>query len=357
MKGKKICLTVLAVLVAALLLLGGCAKKTTETAAPAGKDAGQSEAPLTLRMVTEYSPDEGRGQVVQGFADNIMKQSNGKIKIEVYYEGQLFKSEQVPDAIASGSIDLVYATFAKGWPNIVPQLNILDTGIFSSIDEGMKCLNGGDLGKYLDELLEQKGHIKVLGWSAAGVVDALGCTKRQIKKIEDMKGLRARIAANTQLAQLEAYGATGVVMSPTDMYLALQKGTIDTVYQSSGSGVVNNKLPEVAKYWTRVPLAGAICSYGFVIRTEVYNNLSPDLQKIVMDCGKAAAAEMVVKTDDADMQWEKIKSFPGVQVYVVPAEEVPAWKAVWEPTRYKVLEKTLSKEEIKKLEDLVKNQK
>jgi TRAP-type C4-dicarboxylate transport system substrate-binding protein len=141
MKKKLICITLIMVLV---LAFSGCSGKTDQ---PAAADQGKSSEPVTLRMCTDYAAADINGALIDEFAQKAKEQSNGTITIEVFHDGQLFKNDQYADAISSGTLDMCYAMFGKGWPNTIPQFQALGSGWFMDNDEAIKALNGpfGDL--------------------------------------------------------------------------------------------------------------------------------------------------------------------------------------------------------------------
>lgn len=357
MKRKLLCFLLILSLVLSLALMG-CAKSAAEPAASGAAPAETSSAPapekinVKLRMLTDEKITTVAGALIDKFAKEINEKSGGQITIEVYYEGQLYKNDQYADAFATGSIDLAYAQFGKGWPKIIPQLTILSSAVFADEEHALRALNG-ELGTYLASLLETKGKVKVLGWSGAGCVDCMLNTKHEVTKPEDLKGLKLRVPNAGQMAQVEAFGGAGVVMAASDMYMAVQQGTVDGVYSTAPGGAMTVKLAEVAKYFTRVAVTGTAVEHGIVINIDTFNSLPIDMQKLLTDIAKAYGEQILKDTKTAgDASWDVLES-KGAQVYVVPDNEVASWKAVWAPVRDKVLKEVLPQDEIDKMMAMV----
>lgn len=344
---KRILLSLLAL--AALVMLVGCGKSTTpeESAKPK-----EEVKPITIRMLTEYSLKDPRGQMVQGFVDRVVKETNGQVKIELYPDGQLYKSTEHFEAVSAGNVEMAITHFGKGWPQIIPQLTLLGSGVFNDSTHALKALNG-PLGERLAKLLEEKADAKLLAWTGAGNVDAMGASKKQIKQPADLKGLKMRIPTPAQAAFVEALGGAATIITPSEMYLALQNGTVDGIFSTTPSGVVNSKLFEPAKYWTRIRLAVGV-EHGFVVNMDAWNKLPADVQKVMQtaaqDVGKTLISEL---EKNAEKEWDAVKNSPGVQVYTVPEAELAQWKAILAPASTKILEKVLPKEEVTELLDMV----
>ena len=352
MKKKWICIALIFVLVLAFSACSKSEPADTGTEPP----AEPSSEPVTLRMCTDYSAEDISGALVDEFAEKVNEQTNGTVTIEVFHDGVLYKNDQYADAISSGTLDMCYAMFGKGWPNTIPQFQALGSGWFMSNDEALNALNG-PFGDYLAQLLEEKMNTKVLGWSGAGCVDVMLNNQHPITKPEDLKGLKFRIANAAQMAQVEAFGAVGVVMPPNDMYLGVQKGTIDGVYSTAPGGAMTIKLTEIAKYWTRVSVSGTGIEHGFVMNSDKYNALSKEQQDVLLALGKEYGQKMMdVTMEKGDEQWAHLEA-QGIELTVIPAEDIPKWRAVWADAGDKVLKECVSEEEAQKLYDLAQQSK
>ncbi|NLO96461.1 MAG: TRAP transporter substrate-binding protein [Peptococcaceae bacterium] len=227
----------------------------------------------------------------------------------------------------------------------------MGSGWFETSEQALKALNG-PFGDYFEQLLEEKANTKLLGWSGAGAVDCMLNNKRPVRNPEDLKGLKLRIANAAQMAQVEAFGAVGVVMSPNDMYLGVQRGTIDGVYSTSPSGAMTIKLTEIAKYYTRVDVSGTGVEHGFAMNLDKFNSLSKEQQDVLINLATEYGQKMLeVGIEMADEHWANLEAH-GAEVTVVPKEEIPKWRAVWKDVGDKVLKEVVSEEEAQKLYEL-----
>ncbi len=347
----------LVLVLAGSTVLIGCTKtsspqspttKDTDTAKPAVQETAK---PMTLRLITEYSLADKRGEIIKEFAATVEKETKGKVKIEVYPDGQLFKSTEHADALSGGSVDMAVTHFGKGWPQIISELTILGSAPFTDSAQALRTLDG-PLGVRLSKLLLEKGNSKLLAWTGAGSVDAMGSRKGQIKKPEDLKGIKMIVPSAPQVAYVEKLGGVGTVISPSERYLALQNGTVDGIFSTTPTGVVTSKLFEPVKYWTRIALSTGV-EHGFVINAKIWNGLSADIQKVLTEQSKIYGKKLITDLDAvSEQEWNKVKASPSVQFYQVPAAELAQWQTLLLPARTTVLEKVTSPAVAKELMDL-----
>ncbi len=335
------------------VLMSGCAKQepaAAPTATP--NDAGKSAEPIKLRFITDYNQKDLKGQLVKSFVDKVVEKSNGQVEIDFFSDGQLFKSNQYPDALSKGSVDMAFAVFGSGWPNTIPELTILSCAPFANTDEAKKALNG-PLGDKLKALLEEKTNTKVLAWAGVGSADASASKERIFKNLEDMKGLRIRVVTPTQVEYVKKFGAAGAIITPSELYLALQRGTVDGLFCTSVTSALSNKLYEVVKKWTRASFVGTPMEMGFVINIDSWNKLPAEVQKIMEETAQEVSNELITQTAAAvDKDWEKMAQQPGVEVYTMPKEDLAKWQELMLPARMESLQKAVPEEVAKELMEL-----
>ena len=88
-----------------------------------------------------------------------------------------------------------------------------------------------------------------LAWMDAGA-RSLYDTKRPIKSIDDLKGLKVRVMGNPMFVDMmNALGGNGVAMGYDQVFSALQTGVVDGAENNPPSFVFDNHY-QVAKYYT-----------------------------------------------------------------------------------------------------------
>lgn len=99
---------------------------------------------------------------------------------------------------------------------------------------------------------------------------------KQVKTIEDMKGLKIGTESETQIKAVEALGGIPVSMSIPDMYTALDKGMIDGSWNDWSAATIF-KTNEVTKYRTQVNFNTNIGIW--IMNREAWDDLGPENQK------------------------------------------------------------------------------
>ena len=114
---KKITLVVIAVIIVAALILAGCASpspSTTPSPTPAPKPAPAAEKEIVIKVAHPHSTNTYMHQEWEVLKEEWEKVTNGRVKVELFPAGQLYKNEvECIAAVSSGAIQLTQApTFA-----------------------------------------------------------------------------------------------------------------------------------------------------------------------------------------------------------------------------------------------------
>ena len=107
-----------------------------------------------------------------------------------------------------------------------------------------------------------------------------------IAGIEDLSGVKARVAGATAELVASALGMTPVRMPAPDLYVALERGTLDAAIYSL-SVLKSYKLEEVTNSYTSNAALGGVAFMGF-INEDVWQSLTPEQQALLEEAGDAA---------------------------------------------------------------------
>lgn len=107
--------------------------------------------------------------------------------------------------------------------------------------------------------------------------------KEALKTPADFKNKKIRVAGGAQNFGMTALGAIPVTIGFGEIYIAMQQGTVDA-YIFSSMTVKDFSLQEVTKAMSRNGNFGT--AVGVVgMDQKAFDKLSPDKQKVVVDCG------------------------------------------------------------------------
>ncbi|WP_309083022.1 TRAP transporter substrate-binding protein [Chelativorans sp.] len=160
---------------------------------------------------------------------------------------------------------------------------------------------------------------------------------REIRKPEDLRGLRIRVSGSVPGALVEALGATPVQMPAGEMYNALQTGLIDGIV--TGASAINDfKLDEVANSYTVGAPLGHILFY-LVMNQARYDGLS-DEHKAILD--KHTGRGLSQKGEEgwnasAERTMETVRADTNNNVIDLTEEEIAPFKEIADNLREKLI--------------------
>src|SRR5262245_11535824 len=165
--------------------------------------------------------------------------------IDQYPGAQLGQEPQVLQLMKAGDIEFCISALANA-ATLSPQAAVMSLHfLFRGEDHLKKALADPQVVKAIKDLVEdtvQGGH--VLAVITLGLRDMY--SKKEIHRIEDMKGLKVRVQATaTEDTMFPAYGAQTVHMPFGNVYTSLQTGVVD-VAENGVNVYLVNKHYEVA---------------------------------------------------------------------------------------------------------------
>ncbi|MBR6678837.1 MAG: TRAP transporter substrate-binding protein DctP, partial [Phascolarctobacterium sp.] len=253
------------------------------------------------------------------------EKSKGSVTIQIYPAGQLYNDKNMNDAIISGGIDMGLNTVGR-WATIVPAMDIFDVPfIFPSYEKVDKAIDSG-LGEKLGAELLKKG-VRPLIWADYGFVQYAN-NKKLVKTPADFDGLKIRGYSKYSAETIKAMGASSVTMGSSEVYMGIQRGTIDG--QTSGTTAMRDrKMYEVHKYLTVTNHASP--EFIVAINEKSYSKLNAD-QKKALDAAALEVRDMI----RANAKAEDLKALAdlkakGMEVYEVPENELQAWRDATKP--------------------------
>jgi tripartite ATP-independent periplasmic transporter solute receptor, DctP family len=220
----------------AAALLTGCS---------AGAQAAAGTAELKLSIPDPLTSSVGLA--AQHFADEVKKESKGKVTVTIIPNGSSFGGDQAAAVtrVENGSLDAVILSTSV-YAATDKKMNAVSLPyLFSSTADEVKYLNG-EPGK---ELLGDLGAIKTKGLALMSRTPReVTNSKRPIKSPQDLKGLKIRVPGNPLWTKF--FGAVGASPTPMDfseVFTALQTGAIDG-QENPVEVPATNKFSEVQKY-------------------------------------------------------------------------------------------------------------
>lgn len=295
------------------------------TVAGCGGGDKKADQKVTLKMATALPSSHPLVKAMDTLKAKANEKSKGSVTIQIYPAGQLYNDKNMNDAIISGGIDMGLNTVGR-WATIVPAMDIFDVPfIFPSYEKVDKAIDSG-LGEKLGAELLKKG-VRPLIWADYGFVQYAN-NKKLVKTPADFDGLKIRGYSKYSAETIKAMGASSVTMGSSEVYMGIQRGTIDG--QTSGTTAMRDrKMYEVHKYLTVTNHASP--EFIVAINEKSYSKLNAD-QKKALDAAALEVRNMI----RANAKAEDLKALAdlkakGMEVYEVPENELQAWRDATKP--------------------------
>ncbi len=295
------------------------------TVAGCGGGDKKADQKVTLKMATALPSSHPLVKAMDVLKDKANEKSKGSVTIQIYPAGQLYNDKNMNDAIISGGIDMGLNTVGR-WATIVPAMDIFDVPfIFPSYEKVDKAIDSG-LGEKLGNELMKKG-VRPLIWADYGFVQYAN-NKKLVKTPAEFDGLKIRGYSKYSAETIKAMGASSVTMGSSEVYMGIQRGTIDG--QTSGTTAMRDrKMYEVHKYLTVTNHASP--EFIVAINEKSYSKLNAD-QKKALDAAAIEVRDMI----RANAKAEDLKALAdlkakGMEVYEVPENELQAWRDATKP--------------------------
>lgn len=268
------------------------------------------------------------------FAKMVEEKTNGKVKIEIYPAGQLYKADAIRKAVMSGAIDMGI-TYEGTWTGPIPLVDIFVIPFMLKNYKEVQRAWEGKIGEKLREEMEKNG-VKTLGFGAYGESFSVTNIKKPLKNPDDFKGLKIRTHEPIAAECVKALGASPVMMASAEVFMALQRGTVDGA-TSGPTTFVQRKWSEVTKYSTIT--YGVYSVWPVMIHAKIWNGLSKEFQKILQDSVKDYENHTIQVADQEDEGAIKLLS-KTQEVYILTDEDRKLWDKALEPVRKEFIKRT-----------------
>ena len=260
-------------------------------------------------------------EVMVPFAKEVERATNGRVKITVYPGGVLAKAPDHYDAAATGIVDFAYVVHGYT-PGKFPLTSVIELPfLFTSAVHGTKVFH--ELWKRFPEFAKEHQNVKVC-WIWAGDSGQLFTTKKMVRTMEDLKGMKIRTHSLVLKSSLEKLGAVPVTLPISELYEALQKGVIDGCI-TPWSAVYDFGLHDVVKYATVANFYNS--SFAMVMKPDSFKKLTSEDQKILdqMMGEKMGLKAATVYDNAAQLGIDSLKK-KGAVIYTLAKEEEGRWK-------------------------------
>ena len=290
-----------------------------------------------IRLPSQMPVGQFINVACERFIANMEKLSNGTLRAKLFPAQQLYTAEQLQHILPAGGVEMAQIELYK-FSGTAP-VGMFETPSFLTPDEYYRWMydtagGGGFFYKVLYPDFKKKNiHLLcTVNFAPHGGI----LTTKPVSQLDDYKGMRIRAGGKSTGVLLQYLGAKAVVMSSADVYMALQRHTIEGV-MSSPTSFVSRKWIEIGKYYQ--PFDTGNSPMRLAANLDFWKSLTPEQQTAVEEAARDAeiwALEESIRDHNRCMEVYKknnveIQTFPDQQYKEFTEKGIESLKTLIEP--------------------------
>jgi len=291
----------------------------------------QAAAPLVkeLSFACMQSPKGLVSEMyIMGWARDVEKATGGRVKVTIYWSQTLGKAAEQYNTVVKGVADVAYGY--QAWaPGRFPLTSGLELPFLfpSGVAASRAAWDIYSTTKYLKAEYED---VKVLGLSAMDP-KSIFLGKKPVRSLKDLKGMKIRCQGLVETKTIESLGAVPVAFPITELYTALERGTVDGTLIAAAP-IYSFRFDQVLKYATEIGLGCG--TFFMVMNRKTWDSLPSDIQKSIDELSGLRISEIGGKVFDMESaEAFKLLTERGIERYRLPPEELKGWKDAVAPIK------------------------
>ena len=280
---------------------------------------------ITLTLTDQHSEYAwGSIHALQPWVRQVERASKGQVKIQVYPNQTLSRGEDNWNAVKNGLADMGWC-YHGHWPGMTPLANVISLPAlpFKSAEKGSEVL--WKLYEMFPSIQQQfeENHVLLLYTSRP---QTLITTKKRVKTLEDVQGLKIRTTEGPPADQILAMGGTPMSIPMSDTYVSMQMGAIDGM-GATYETILGLRLYEVTKFYTEVPFPADF--FSIVMNKNKWDSLPQGVKDAITSVSGLQGAQFWGR-NFFDTAKEGLFQKSGVEInfYSLPDVERDRWREV-----------------------------
>ena len=288
--------------------------------------------PISIKFSHVVAQDTPKGLAADFFKKRAEELTQGKVKVEVYPNSQLYKDKEEMEALQLGAVQMLAPSLAKFGPLGVKEFEVFDLPfIFNDYDDLHKVTKG-PAGKALLDKLAPKGILGLAYWDNGFKSFS---ANSPIKTPADLKGKKLRIQNSKVLEeQMRTIKAIPQMLAFSEVYQALQTGVVDGT-ENPISNFYTQKMHEVQKYMTITD--HGYLGYAVIVNKKFWEGLPADIRtQLETALVEATDYANTIAMDMNKKDLESVKASGKTEVTTLTPEERAAFKTALVPVHDKM---------------------
>ena len=288
--------------------------------------------PISIKFSHVVAQDTPKGLAAEFFKKRAEELTQGKVKVEVYPNSQLYKDKEEMEALQLGAVQMLAPSLAKFGPLGVKEFEVFDLPfIFNDYDDLHKVTKG-PAGKALLDKLAPKGILGLAYWDNGFKSFS---ANSPMKTPADLKGKKFRIQNSKVLEeQMRTIKAIPQMLAFSEVYQALQTGVVDGA-ENPISNFYTQKMHEVQKYMTITD--HGYLGYAVIVNKKFWDGLPADIRtQLETALVEATDYANTIAMDMNKKDLESVKASGKTAVTTLTPEERAAFKTAMVPVHDKM---------------------
>ena len=281
--------------------------------------------PTTLRVslqIPASNPIMGRGVVL--FKEQVEKESEGALRVEIFDNGKLYNDQQVVGAVQSGAIEMGSAVISQISKRL-PATDIIEQPFLFNFEALTRAALSPESGlrQLIDKAVLEVIGVHVLWWQSAGtqVLLSKGVDMAEPSQLKERK---VRVFSDTMASFTRHCGGIPQVLSIAKVHDGLKQGTTD-VAMIATVAVETRELWKVADTITRTDHTGT--EFLVIINAKTWAGLSDQHKTIMTRAAKASEREIRDNTSRLEQKAYDFVRSKGMRVHELTPDQVAEWRA------------------------------
>jgi len=289
-----------------------------------------AQAKLVLKASDVHPEGYPTVAAVQSMGKKLSDATSGRISVQMFAAMTLGGEKEAIEQAQLGAIQLARVSVGALGP-VIDDLNVINLPFLFRDTKHMQKVIDGAIGKELLDKVTSNPNARLVGlcWMDAGA-RSLYNTKKTIKALGDLKGMKFRVIGNPMFVDMmNALGGNGVAMGYDQVFNALQTGVIDGAENNPPSYVFDNHYT-VAKHFSLSE--HLIVPEMLVLSKKTWDALGKDDQALMMKVAGEAQQEERVLWEKYEKQAMDKAVAAGVEIVQIADKKAfqDAVKPVWD---------------------------
>jgi C4-dicarboxylate-binding protein DctP len=264
------------------------------------------------------------GASLARFKDEVEKGSRAAISIEIFDKSQLYKDDEVVDAVASGAID-IGMTAAQRFSYKAPLVGALDQPFLFNFPALMNAaaIPGSEIRKLVDDAILTDIGVRVLWWQSLGnnVFFAKG---RDVMDPARLRGQRVASPGKLPAQFVNWCGGKPSVMTPEKFHESFKQGSIDMAMVAllTLHSLQLAEVTDTITYTSHSPV-----EFFLVINEKTWQSLHVDHRATMLRAARSIERELRSRRSEFEAHDRALAASKGMTIHELTPDQVAEWRA------------------------------